>query len=641
MNRKLLYLLLILLSLPLVIIVSEQVQRLLSKAAPQPANIIIDTQNPVGPIPLGWNSHAQGGEEPPPMLKAVAPKLKEISPKYIRLDHIYDYYDIVKRKDSGFEYDFSRLDETVNDIIASGAIPFFSLSYMPNVFTSSGKVIDIPSNWNWWKDLVKATVERYSGKSGQNLTGVYYEVWNEPELPQFGSWKIGSDKDYRLLYFHAATGASEAKGANNFFFGGPAVGSYYPNWVNGFLSYVVQNNLRLDFYSWHRYHKRPAMFNQDAQNIRKNLAAFPKFAKIPLVLSEWGIDSENTPINNSESAAAFAVSAITQFINDIDLAFAFEVKDGPPPGGGHWGLFTHEKSTPPLSPKPRFFAYSALNKLSGQKLSLSGSGTYVSGLASKNDQKITVVLGNYDLNGKNTENVPVTFTGLPPSSYKINYSYPLSQTTGSFELIATNGNLTKEFPLSANNILVLELEVNAPLASFVPGRNNVISDQALVLADNAPFILSAPEFRLRPSGNISFDIKPFWQSQENKTFLIFDAPYATTSAIINRLFLAKEKKDTGDFLTFGVGGNNLTDRISIPIDNWTGETWHHLMASWDINGLSLTADNQPAAKLQTPIDVRNGILLRFYPVNAAIDNLKIILGEEQIITRNFNSRVDK
>ena len=448
MKKHLIYLVFALLSLPLVLAISNSVQRLLSRAAPQPARIVIDTLSPSGVIPDSFISFAQGGEEFPPMLHNVSAEMKELSPRYIRLDHIYDSYGIVKRENKGFTYDFSQLDQTIDDILAMGALPFFSLSYMPPSFTQSGSVIDSPSDWNNWKDLVQKTIEHYSGSQEKNLTNVYYEVWNEPELPQFGSWKLSSEKDYRILYYYAEKGANAAENVNQFFLGGPAVGSYYSSWVRNFLSYVKQNKLRLDFYSWHRYHKKPDIFTSDAINIRKDLSLFPEYATLPLILSEWGIESENTSLNNTDAAAAFAVSAISKFQNSINLAFSFEVKDGPPPTGGKWGLFTHEKDTSSLSPKPRFKAFSALSKMKGNRLNLSGSDTFVDGFAAKESQTIRAILSNYDLASKNTENVPVTFTGLSPASYLLTYTYPLDNTSATEEIISTNGTLSKSFILS-------------------------------------------------------------------------------------------------------------------------------------------------------------------------------------------------
>lgn len=640
MRKNFLYLVIAILTLPLVIVAQQQIQRLLSLASPQPANIVIDTQNTMGPIVNNWAAFAQGGEEPPPMLKAAVPKLKELAPRFIRLDHIYDSYNVVKRKDNGFEYDFKELDKTVDDIIVAGALPFLSLTYMPSVFTSSGSVIDLPTDWNYWKDLIRATIEHYSGKNNRNLIGVYYEVWNEPELPQFGGFKIGSDKDYRLLYFHAARAAGEASNVNSFFFGGPAVGSYYPNWVDNFVSYVSQNNLRLDFYSWHRYTKKPQEYISDASKIRQKLSSFPKFANLPLIITEWGIESENNPINNTNQAAAFTVSSLIQFQDDINLSFAFEVKDGPPPAGGKWGLITHEKDSTPLSPKPRYYAFSAFNELKGEKLKLSGNGSFVNALSAKSEKGITVILANYDPSGKNTENVPVTFTGLSPSSYNLKYTYILSKDSGNYQLISSNGTLSKTFIMQPNTILLLELSTDAPLASFVSGTSGQKGDQALALVANSnPLVFHSPGFWLRPSGSVSFDLKPLWGKNDNRSFIIFEAPFATSSAQINRLFLAKQKKETGNMLTFGVTSNKEEATVTVPIDSWQPDKWHHIETGWDPSFLSLSIDGNLSTN-QVSLDIRNGSVLTFYPIEATIDNLKITLGG-QVIERKFDGYIDK
>ena len=66
------------------------------------------------------------------------------------------------------------------------------------------------------------TIEHYSGKGGKNLSGVYYyEVWNEPDLAQFGSWKMGG-KNYLTLYHYGRVRREQSgTGVNQFYLGGP------------------------------------------------------------------------------------------------------------------------------------------------------------------------------------------------------------------------------------------------------------------------------------------------------------------------------------------------------------------------------------------------------------------------------------
>lgn len=641
MKKKLLYLLLALITLPVVIFTQDQLRQILTRAAAQKANILVDTKNIVDEnFHQSWAAFAQGGEEPPPMLSNVVSKLKDLKPLYIRLDHIYDSYSIVEKKENGYSYDFTRLDKTVDDIISSGALPFFSLSYMPAAFTENGSLIDVPKNWDDWKNLVKETVEHYSGKTNRNLSNIYYEVWNEPELPQFGSWKLSPEKDYRVLYYHSVLGAQNAQNTNNFFIGGPGVGSYYSNWVTNLLSYITQNNLRFDFYSWHRYIKKPDTYVNDAKNIRDNLAKFPNYRSIPLILTEWGIDSDNTDLNNSKEAAVFTVSSVSKFLNDIYLAFAFEVKNGPPPNGGKWGLFTHEKDPNPLSPKLRTKAFLALSKIQGKKINISGLGTFISGMASLSGNEITLLLSNLDLSNRNIENVPITFSGLDPSSYLLKYSYVLDDLSGSYELISTNGSLSKNFVMSPNSLLLITLSPSGKIAEFIPGTTLDKTDKALILKNaKDSLVFNSPEFRLMPSGKISFDIKPFWGNNDNRSFNIFEAHYSTESGIINRMFLMKKTTALGNNIVFGIGKDTEEITLSRNII-WDSNTWHTVDTHWDPDGLTLTIDGRDV-HIDQSVDIRNGRELSFYPIDAAIDNLTINIGGEQIIKKQFNDRFDK
>ncbi|MBI3379521.1 hypothetical protein HY029_02060 [Candidatus Gottesmanbacteria bacterium] len=642
MNKKLFFLLLFLLTLPIVVFGQREIQQLMGFAAVKPANIIIETKNIIGPINNSWAAFSQGGEEAPPVLSPLIGKMKELSPKYIRLDHIYDSNNIVSKNGNEFVYNFSTLDKVVDDIISMGALPFFSLSYMPKDFTASGSIIDIPKDWNNWKDLVEATIQHYSGKNTRNLSNIYYEVWNEPELPQFGSWKFDSPKDYRLLYFYAAQAANETKNANKFYLGGPAVGSYYPNWINNFVSYVAQNNLRLDFYSWHRYTIKPSEYLSDAQKTRNILSSYPAYANMPLMLTEWGIDSQNSDINNTNIAAAYAIYSVSQFNKMINLAFNFEVKDGPPPTGGKWGLMYHERDPDkPLFSKPKYKAFAQLAQLSGNQLLLSGDGTYVSGLATSiSSSDTTAILANYDISSRNIENVPVTFTGLSPAVYNLKYNYPLDNRTGFYEIPTTSGNISKNFLMPANSIVYLELTRVSQLATYINGPSIQSYDKALILNNiGGPLSFSTPEFHLLPTGSINFDLKPLWDKSGHGSFFILEAPFEITEGLIDKLSLSKQNYNNENLLVFSISQQNQPSTLSIPIDNWDWNSWHHVELGWNQNGFWITVDNQLLQK-SISLDIRNGKILTFSPIEAALDNLKIIVGKDQIIERHFDGNVN-
>ena len=85
-------------------------------------------------------------------------------------------------------------------------------------------------------------------------------------------------------------------------------------------------------------------------------------------------------------------------------------------------------------------------------------------LASKNQDKISVVITNYDQNGRNNELVPVRFTGLVPGKYDISKKNLNGQKETSLNVEAINGeiNLTgdKAIVMSPNSIISLDLTVS-------------------------------------------------------------------------------------------------------------------------------------------------------------------------------------
>ncbi len=449
-------LVILLLTLPLLVFLVQKAQYYLSRATGTPANIMVETKNVLGPLPQPWQALAQGGEETAGRLNQTISLVKNLSPKYIRVDHLYDGYQVVGgNKNGGMTYDFSKLDLLVNDILATGAKPLLSLSYMPPAI-SSGNVTDPPSNWQDWQQVVKTTVEHYSGVRNRNLSDVYYEVWNEPDL--FGQWKTYGSKDYRLLYAYAVKGAESAQNVNAFKIGGPATTAFYKNWLEEFVKYVYENKLRLDFFSWHKYSLAPQEFLDDINFIDLLLTGHGGSYLLPKFITEWGSNSENSSIHDGGFDAAHTVATIRQILGRADLAFTFEIKDGPPPQGktywGRWGILTHESVG--LLKKPRYFALSLLNQMSGQRLQVGGEGTWVTGFAAKEGKAVKLMLVNYDREATHSENVPVTFSGLEPGKYKLIQTDLYGKVAKTDEVVDQD-TFAKTVYLPANSVLLWEL----------------------------------------------------------------------------------------------------------------------------------------------------------------------------------------
>ena len=427
----------------------------LSKASGTPANLVVNYEGIIGVMPQIWRNLAQGGEESKAMLGPVVTEIKALKPEYIRLDHIYDAFNVVGKVDGRLVYDWSGLDKAVDEILETGAKPFLSLSYMPSAIASSD-IVSLPNDWGEWGQVVQATVEHFSGRNNRNIDKVIYEVWNEPDL--FGSFKTYGEKNYLTMYEVSAKAAMRAENTNRFEIGGPAMTALYKNWLERLIKFASENKLRLDFLSWHRYDQNIDVFEQDAKQADEWAGSIPAFLDLKFYVTEWGIDSENNLAYDNKLSAIHALAATRAMMGRVDRAFVFEIKDGPgsEKHWGRWGLLTHEKFGKPEK-KPRYQALAFLNELLPFRVSLAGEGSWVKGIASMNEAgglKIMVI--NYDPNGKHGEGVPISIENLPKEEFLYKRQDFMGESI-STRVATTSANWRTVEYMSPNSAMMLEL----------------------------------------------------------------------------------------------------------------------------------------------------------------------------------------
>lgn len=432
----------LLIFLPLLLLAAYQTATIISRAAGISATIVVDvnsvSQEKVDPTFM--HAFAQGGEESGNWLSPVQKEVAALKPKWIRIDHIYDFYDIVKNDSGVLTFDFSRLDQVLDSVRAALATPVISLSYMPPAIAKDGKIINPPVHWDDWALVVQKTIEHISGPSGKNIADVYYEVWNEPDHEQFGGWKISGDKNYLTLYQYAAKGAGQAKNTKPFYLGGPSTTGLYKNWIIK----LVESGLRLDFLSWHSYLDDPKQFTQDQRNIASWLISYPEAVLLPKLITEFGFTGAKDPRYSTPFAAAFTAAVFRQLATGGPQGlFSFELK-------GSWGLLN----------TPRYYVYDFLYRMAGNRILLSGEGTWVTGLATKLGESVRVMLINFDATGSHSETVPVTITNLPNGSYTYRQQYfqglqPDEAKTA--QETVTDGTLVKQLFMPAQSVIFIEL----------------------------------------------------------------------------------------------------------------------------------------------------------------------------------------
>lgn len=449
---------LLLATLPLSIPLAINAWRYVTGASYRAAAIVVDVSQPQAPIRPIWQGVAQGFEKLQGQdfrLSAASNLLKGAQVKYVRIDHIYDGYDVVSRVNGRLSYNWSKLDAVVADITAAGAVPYFSLSYMPSAISKSD-ILDLPNDWGEWGQVVAATVGHYSRDYRGGLTGVVYEVWNEPDL--FGGWKMYGNKSYTTMYSVAARAAVGVAGTKPFKIGGPATTGFYTTWVLGFYD-KLDNDVRIDFFSWHRYSARVSDFVNDAVTAKTMMETRISRAQ-DLYISEWGVNSERSASYDGRWAAAHYL-AVNVALEDtaIDMAMPFEVMDGAPGDKqfhGGWGMLTNPKFGVVVR-KPRFSALEMLSQLNGNRLPTVGNGDYVTALSAQDPTGVIRVMAvNYDEAGSHAEVFPLTLVGLTDGNYNVQEKY-LSGRSLNTDINIAGGSLRRDISLAASDAVMLTL----------------------------------------------------------------------------------------------------------------------------------------------------------------------------------------
>ena len=614
-----LYLIFLILGVFSIVLLGRTVQQLVTKAKGVPSNIVVDTTQILGDLPRPWEALSQGGEETKSMIGPVVSEVSTLEIKYIRIDHLYDYFNVVGgSKNGGMTYDFSRLDQAVSDILKTGAKPLLSLSYMPQVIASSD-IISEPQNWEDWSAVIKSTIEHYSGRNNMNLKDVYYEVWNEPDLEIFGGWRSGRGKNYLNLYIYAEKGAKAAQNVNSFKLGGPSTTGLYQTWIEGLLR-LKDNGLKVDFLSWHRYDKNVSTFIDDLNNLDNWLKKYPAYSSIERLITEWGPDSEKNPVYNTMNSAAFTVAVATQMLNRVDLGFAFEIKDGPSEERSGWGILTHENAG--KKKKPRYYTLDFLKRMKGKRIGLTGEGSWVTGFATKDSKTYQLMLTNYDSENSHVESVPVTLLNLDNGLYSLKETFLLGKSNNQ-NIEITNSTLQNSFLMPPNSILLLELTKTGETYKFDQGKFGYPNDKSLILDEEATSGLKYPLNTDPYQGTIEFWIKPSWYGSDGFERRLFEINFSGNK----KIKAIKRLEGFGNRLRFGLfEGTDLKTGISASVINWLPDEWHHLAFLWNkIQGLKIFVDGELTDQKEEKLDFEFSpqSSLSFFNSSSSIDELRI------------------
>lgn len=377
-----------------ILVLTFSVISLHGQAAGNPTRrIVVDPGNAVGPVDRFFDLSV-GSDYPGTLIRddsqaQLKVAVDELGFRYIRFHAIFhDVLSTVTVKDGKTVYDWTRIDQLYDDLLARHIRPFVELGFTPKALATSENSIFY---WHGltshprpdgWRELIDAYVRHIEMRYGKDEVRTwFFEVWNEPNLSGF--WENADQKAYFELYDLTAKTVKAVDPALRV--GGPSTAG--AAWVPEFLAHVKQSGAGVDFVTTHTYGvvggfldengkddtklaSSPDAIVGDVRKVRAQIAASP-FPHLPLYFSEWS--TSYTPrdfVHDSYISGAYvlaklkACQGLAQGMSYWTYTDLFE-EPGPPHESFHggFGLLNREGIR-----KPAYFAYKYLHALSGQSL---------------------------------------------------------------------------------------------------------------------------------------------------------------------------------------------------------------------------------------------------------------------------------
>ncbi|MEX2169657.1 MAG: hypothetical protein WD851_10120 [Pirellulales bacterium] len=483
----------------------------------QPAKILVDVDAITGAVPEGLIGLSQGGgisdyED------ATAAKLKEGGFKWFRTDNVFTQ--ALKKNEQGeFVYDWSAFDQRLDFIYKAGADPIFAASYMPQVLDAvpDNNRQSAPNDYAAWEELCYQAAKR-SLDRGKRVP--YWEVWNEAntgwikpgpqdtggeEFKQLYNRALGHEETdheivrrfeaYAKIYRATARGVLRADPDAKV--GGPALASgpfesdqyshcrHGKGFARGLMLWCLQENLPLDFVSWHEYFQPSDVIAGQAIAFREYLQGFPKLqASVKsFMITEWNEAWWPDRPHDHELGAAWCADGMIRAMipNGIDRPCLFYVKQGDANFRGDWSILMEGNR-----PKPTYNMARIFNSLRGNWIKVNGGDEDICAVAALDATRgrLAIVLVNYRWRHAVRRDVQLRIDDLPSElvggqwrEWVIDPLHSNVFTDASrceLEMTASGNVESNDFsydrPMMANSVVLLELLADPTESAQVRAR---------------------------------------------------------------------------------------------------------------------------------------------------------------------------
>ena len=404
-----------------------------SQQAPS-RTIVVNLDQPTGTVDRFFDLSV-GSDYPGTLIRddsqaQLKTTVDELGFRYIRFHAIFhDVLGTVRIEDGKTVYNWSKIDQLYDDMLARHIRPFVELGFTPKVLaTSENSIFYWKGNTSHpkpegWRDLIDAFIRHIETRYGRDEVRTwFFEVWNEPNLSGF--WEGGDQKAYFELYDLTSKTIKSVDPALRV--GGPSTAG--AAWIPEFLAHVKQSGAAVDFVTTHTYGVQGGFLDEegksdtklgpspnaivgDVRRVREQISASP-FPGLPLYFSEWSTSyTPRDAVHDSYISAPYiltklkASQGLVQGMSYWTYTDLFE-EPGPPtaPFQGGFGLLN-----PQGIRKPAFFAYKYLHALQGESLATSDPQA----MLSAKEGNVTAVIWDFEQPDQKVSNRPFYTKVIP------------------------------------------------------------------------------------------------------------------------------------------------------------------------------------------------------------------------------------
>ncbi len=347
-------------------------------------------------------------------------------------------------------YDFQLTDEYLKSIFSAGTEPFFRLGSKIEHWSKKYNTLP-PKDFGKWARICEHIIAHYTEgwAKGFRWNITYWEIWNEPDMrgdnepaknkPTWG----GTQAQFFDLYKTAACHLK--KRFPTLKIGGPAVANMFTSrafgtvtivkpWIEDFLTFVAENKVPLDFFSWHSYTGEVQTILDGAKQARLYLDKYG-LKKTESILNEWNYldgwngDSFLGTIKGITGirGAAFSSAVMSACQNaPVDMLMYYDAQ--PSVFNGLFDYYTMK----PIKGYYPFYMFSKLRE-AGWQVSASSSDRDVYVLAATGNGKKGAMVTYYPSpKDKRAKNKTITIKGFDkePELYLVDETHSMERFNG-------------------------------------------------------------------------------------------------------------------------------------------------------------------------------------------------------------------